>query len=160
MAAGEAALIVSEMRRAAAGLVERRRERFTSAYDLATSKRRMAEALERNRHHGIAEFTPAWHEQEGALVLEAVFDPPRRVLAMLRLASFAFLLLVAGSAWVIASADDHGALRFLLPMFTVMGVLGFPFVALGLASARSAREAQARKVIRAALGRDEEPRSR
>lgn len=145
---------MSEMRRAAAGLVQRRSERFTSAHDLATSTRRVSEALERNRHHGLAEFTPAWHEQDGAVVLEAVFDPPRRVLSMLRLASLAFLLLLAGSAWVIAAAEEYGALRFLLPMFTAMAVLGFPFVALGLASAREAREAQARKILGAALAAD------
>ena len=148
---------MSEMRRAAAGLVQRRSERFTSTHDLATSQQRVAQALQRNHHHGIAEFTAAWHEQDGIAVLEAVFDAPRRVLAMLRLASLAFVLLLAASAWVVSKGEDYGAMRFLLPMFTVMGVLAFPFVALGLASSRSAREAQACKVIRAALAADPPP---
>ena len=146
---------MSEMRRAAASLVEQRRERFTSAYDLAASQQRVAEALLRNQHHGIAEFTPAWREEDGVVILEAVFEPPKRVLRMLRMSSLVFMLLVAGSIWVVAADADHGALRFLLPMMTVLGVLGFPFVALGLASARSAREAQAAKVFRAALGPEE-----
>ena len=142
---------MSEMRRAAASLLERRVERYRSRHGLEASQSRLHEALARSQHHDLASFAPAWQEEDGRVVMQATFEPAPRVQLFLKLTSLVFVLLVAASAWVLMSEADYGALRFLLPLATVLGILGLPFVTLGIASARAAREAQARRAIRRAL---------
>ena len=142
---------MSEMRRAAASLLERRVERFESRHGLEVSRARLDEALARSQHHDLASFAPTWQEEAGKVVMQATFEPAPRVQLLLKLTSLVFVLLVAASAWVLLAEADYGALRFLLPLVTVLGILGLPFVTLGIASARAAREAQARRAIRRAL---------
>lgn len=141
---------MSEMRRAARALVERRTERFESRHDLETSQRRLAEALARARLATDATFVVAWEHAAGMPVLEASFLPSRRTLALLQATSVAMIALLALSAWVLARTQE-GAWRFLLPLFTVLAILALPFVTLGLASSREARESRIRRAIRVAL---------
>lgn len=148
---------MSEMRRAAASLVERRVERFESRHGLEASRSRLHDALQRAKLHGLVPLNESWHEEGGHAVLVATFEPSRRVKRFLELTSVVFVMLVGSSAWVLLSPEDQGTLRYLLPFATVLGVLGFPFVALGIASARAADEARLRKAIGVAL-RDEEER--
>src|SRR5688500_17200380 len=145
---------MSEMRRAAASLLERRTERYVSNHGLEESRQRLAQALARSQHHDLAAFTPRWSEEAGKVVLEVAYEPAKRVKLFLQLTSIVFALLLGASAWVLLSDADYGALGFLLPLGTVLGVLGFPFVTLAFASARAAREAQARRAIRRALEDD------
>ena len=46
---------------------------------------------------------------------------------------------------------ERGPAQFMLPLFTVLAILGLPFVALGLASQRDAAESRLRRAIRVAL---------
>ena len=46
---------------------------------------------------------------------------------------------------------EEGALAFLWPLTTALGILALPFVAVGLNSQREAAEAAIRKAIRVAL---------
>ena len=145
------------MRRAARALVERRTERFESRHDLATSRQRLAQALERARLAPSRTFEARWLEEDTGVILEAHFLPSRRTLAMLHGLSLAMVALVALCAWVLMKSDE-GALRFLLPLFTGLTVLALPLVSLGLASSREAVESRIRKAIRVALlDEDEKP---
>jgi hypothetical protein len=153
MGAREAARAVSEMRRAAASLVAHRTERFESAHGLAASKARLDAALDRARIARPWPFEARWSETP--VILEVGYAPSRAAKAFLNLASLAFVLLVAGSAAALMNSDNE-ALRFLLPLVTVLLVLGFPFVSLALASNRSALEARIRRAIRAALQDEDE----
>jgi hypothetical protein len=146
---------VSEMRRAAASLVQRRVERFESRYGLEESRSRVDDALARSQHHDLAFFVPEWNVEDGKVTLQANFEPAARIALVLRIASLAFVAMVAASAWVLLSAEDHGALGFLLPLATGLGVLAFPFVTLALASNRAAREAQVRRAVRRAIVEDD-----
>ena len=139
---------MSETRRSARELVAHRTERFESRHGREESERRLARALERVRDAG--DFGRTWLDENGTTVLQADFPPSRRVLRMLRLLSVAMLGLVAASVWVLRQPGE-GAERFLLPFFTVLCVLGLPFVTLGLGSARAAREARICRAIRVAL---------
>jgi hypothetical protein len=146
---------MSEMRRAAASLLEKRVERFESRYGLEESRARVDDALARSRHHDLAFFVPEWSVEEGKVTLQAAFEPAAGVPRMLRVTSLVFAALVAASAWVLLSAEDHGALRFLLPLTTALGVLALPFATLALASNRAAREAQVRRAVRRAIVEDD-----
>ena len=139
---------MSEMKRAAASLVEPRTERFESRHDLAVSQARFEAALERLRVPPRRPFDVRW--SEAPVVLEVTYPPSRRAQRFLKLASIAFVLLAAASGWALMKSD-HEALRFLLPLATVLLVLGFPFVSLAMASNRTAFEARMRKAIRVAL---------
>jgi hypothetical protein len=146
---------MSEMRRAARALVEHRTERFESRHGLETSQRRLARALERARLATGPPFQAAWLREGEATILEATFLPSRRTLTLLRTLSIAMFGLILLTAWILVQTQE-GAQRFLLPLFTALGTLGLPFVALGLASSREAREARIRRAIRVALQDEDE----
>jgi len=139
---------MSETRRSARELVAHRTERFESRHGREESEQRLARALERVRDAG--DFGRTWLDVDGTTVLQADFPPSSRVLRVLQLLSVGMLGLVAASVWVLRQPGE-GAERFLLPFFTVLCVLGLPFMALGLGSARAAREARICRAIRVAL---------
>ena len=157
MGAREAPHAVSETKRAARSLVESRHERFESHYDLATSRERVAAALQRAQVVAPWPFAEAWTEAQGRAVLELTYPPSASAQRFLRGMSIAFVLLIGASAWAIM-AEDSGALRFLLPLSTVLAVLGFPFVTLAIASTRDARESRIRRAVKAALAAPDEER--
>jgi hypothetical protein len=141
---------MSEMRRAARALVERRVESFESAYDETTSRERLARAL---GHAGLRTgptFRTDWREAQGKAVLDASFLPSPRTLWLLRALSLAMVAFIALTVWILMRPGE-GAERFLLPLFAVLTVLALPFLTLGLSSARAAREARLAKAIRVAL---------
>ena len=146
---------MSEMRRAARSLVERRSERFESRHDLATSRQRLDASLRRAGIERDATFELAWSEADGKAMLDVHFLPTRRIRRFLQMLSVGMVALVALSVWVLRRADE-GAQRFLLPLFTVLAILALPFVTLGLASSRAAQEARIRRAIRIALLDEEE----
>lgn len=141
----------------ARALVERRSETFESRYTLEESQARLAMALERERSAPSAELRTAWRSEGGRAILVAEFSPSPRVQRFLKLTSIVMMLLVASSAWMVLSEGEGRILRFLVPMFTVLAILGFPFVAVALGSQREADESRIRKAIRVAL-LDEETR--
>lgn len=140
---------MSDFRRAAASLLEPRTERFESRHGVEESRRRLKEALARLRPPPATRFVEAWSESGGKALLAATYEPSTVTRLFLHLASLGFVLLIAASAWALSRSE--GAARYLLPMVTVLGVLGFPFVTLGMSSARDAEESRIRRAIRAAL---------
>jgi hypothetical protein len=148
--------MASSMRRSAQALVEQRRERFTSRHPELESRRRLEQALTRaGVTAGPPRFETHWRTEEGHTILDAVFGPSPRVKAALEVLSIVMLALVVASIFTLASADPPPAL-YLLVVFTLLAILGAPFVALGLASQREADEAVIRRAIRAALVDGEE----
>ena len=139
---------MSEMKRAAKSLVERRTERFESVHDAAASKARVEAALDRARIERPWRFAARW--SESPVALEITHAPSGGAKAFLNAASIGFVLLVWASGWALLKSDNE-ALRFLLPLATVMLVLAFPFVTLAMASSRTAYEARVRKALRSAL---------
>jgi hypothetical protein len=143
--------MASEMRRSARALVEHRSESFASRHPLEESRARLAEALERAKIPASPQFRAAWRSDDGRAVLDAEFAPSPRSQRLLKLTSIVMLLLMVGSAWALLSPTEEPTLRFMVPMFTVLAILGAPFFALALASQREAAEARIRKAIRVAL---------
>jgi len=141
---------MSEMKQAAKSLVERRVERFESVFPLEESRARLASALQRARIAPDAAFVPHWTEEAGRAVLEAELLPSRGIHGLLRAISVGMLILVVASIYVYMTLAG-GALRFLLPLCTVLVILGFPIFTLGLNSQREARESRIRRAIRVAL---------
>ncbi|HZZ94476.1 MAG TPA: hypothetical protein VFE23_18075 [Usitatibacter sp.] len=141
---------MSDMKRAAQALVERRSERFESHHPLEESRRRLAAELERARVVPGAGFVPHWKEEGTRAVLEAEFLPPRGADLALKAASIAMLLLVVGSAYVLMTKRE-GSVHFLLPLVTLLAILGLPLVTLAFNSQREAHESRIRRAIRVAL---------
>jgi hypothetical protein len=141
---------MSEMRRAAKALVERKSETFESRYTLAESKARLEPAIAALRLGGATQFRPHWKSAGDKVLLEAEFLPSRRILRVLKVSSFVLMMLIVVSVWAAVSSEE-GALRFLVPLFTVLAILAFPFVALALSSNREAEESRIRRAIRKAL---------
>ena len=146
---------MSSMRSAAKGLVETRRERFESRHTLDESRRRLEAAAAKLAPLKSVRFTPSWTQDQGRAVLDAEFAPTAGTGRLLNALSIGMALLVAASAWAMI-ASDAGAASFLLPLITVLAILGLPFLALGLASQRDADESRLRKAIRVALLDEEE----
>jgi len=145
---------MSEMRRVARALVERRTERVESRHPLAESRQRLEAALGRARLEGASAFTHAWHDAGGKAVLDLSYAPPLRLQRMLQAISVVMVLALAATGWAIATQE--GAIAFLVPMVTVFAILGLPIVTLGLGSRRAAEEARIAKAIRVALLDEEE----
>jgi hypothetical protein len=144
--------MASETRRIAKALVERRIERFESRHPLDASKARLDAAISALDLGGATQFTPEWMVEQGKVRLDAQFAPSRRTHRRLQWTSIALTFLIAGSIWVVAAArEEEGAAAFLLPLFTALGILALPFVAVGLGSQREADEARIRRAIRRAL---------
>ena len=141
---------MSDMRRAARGLVEARSERFESRYPLEESQRRLAAVLAKTPVKHLR-FSSSWQSQGAEAALLAGFAPSPKTQALLKALSIGMALLVAASIWAWTSRESAGSVAFLLPIITVLAVLGFPFLVLGLASHREAEEARIRKAIRVAL---------
>ena len=135
-------------------MVERRVERFESRHPAPVSRERLQSRLAKaGRTPGVA-FTQRWFDDDGRAVLEAEFAPAPGTLRLLRLLSVSMALLLGASAWAIFSSQESGALRWLLPIFTALAILGVPLATAGLGSHRDADEARIRKAIRAALDED------
>jgi hypothetical protein len=141
---------MSEMRRAAKALVEHRTERFESRHPLAESKLRLDAAISKLRLGGATRFRPSWRDEDGKAILQAEFLPRARTQAVLTSCSLVLTSLVVASAWLLITTED-GALRYLVPLFTSLSILAFPFVALSLSSNREAEESRIRRAIRVAL---------
>lgn len=146
---------MSGMRSAAKGLVETRSESFESRHPEAGSRQRLQEALA-----GVPVrqtwLETRWESRGGRAVLVAQFKPSPRTQRFLKALSIGMALLVAASIWALASEEASGSTAFLLPMITVLAVLGLPFLILGLASQREADESRIRKAIRVALMDEQE----
>jgi len=147
--------MASETSRTARSLIAHRTERFESRHDLAQSQARLAAALPNARMEGRVVFTPQWKTEGAHAILEAGFSPPASTQRFLQVMSVALTALIAATVWG-AMTSTQPALTWLLPIFTVLTVLAFPFVFVAMGSNREAEEARIRKAIRVALV-DEDP---
>lgn len=141
---------MSEARRIARALLAERDESFATRHPLAQSQARLARALAAVPVRATR-FAHEWREEQGAPMLQVHFAPLARTRLWLRAMSVGLTILVACSAWVVASADEQRTLKILLPIFTVLAILAMPFVVVALGSQREAEEAQVRRAIRRAL---------
>ena len=141
---------MSEMKRAGRALVESRTERFESVHPLEESRSRLAAAMARAKVVPGGSFVPEWREEKGRAVLEATFLPPRGIHGLLRAISILLMALIAASVYVLMRYPA-GAVRFLLPAFTILSILALPIVTLALNSQREAHESRIRRAIREAL---------
>ncbi|MEO7811304.1 MAG: hypothetical protein ABIR73_04585 [Usitatibacter sp.] len=147
---------MSEMRRAARSLVESRTERFRSRHDAGESHRRLAAALETLRSRRAVRFAHAWEEEEGRPVLVATYSPAPKTQRFMSALSLGMALLVAASAWAMLSPEASRSITYLLPIITVLVILGAPLLILAMASNRAAEEAIIGKALRVALAVEEE----
>jgi hypothetical protein len=88
--------------------------------------------------------------------LDVRFAPAPRTRRFLQASSIVLMLLIATSAWVFIAPGEDRSVRFLVPLFAVLGILAFPFVAVALGSRREAEEARIRRAIRRALTDEDE----
>lgn len=146
---------MSGMRSAAKGLVETRSESFESRHPEAESRARLQRALAGVpvRQTGLE---TRWESRDGRPVLVATFKPSPTTQRFLEALSVGMALLVAASVWALVSEEAGGSSAFLVPMITVLAILGFPFLILALASQREADESRIRKAIRVALMDEDE----
>ncbi len=148
----------SEVRRVATALVETRTESFATHHPRVESEARLAGAIEtRKPRLSIIEVT--WADGVEGLRAEVQSRPAPSIRRFLIASSFVLTMLLVSSAWTILSADEPAAIKFLVPLVTVLGILAFPLIVVGLGSQREAEEASLRRAIRhALLDEDEFPR--
>lgn len=146
---------MSETTRTAKALIESHVERFESRHNLEESQQRLATSLKNAHLDGRVAFTPHWKSEGSATILEAAFDPAPKTQRVLKSLSIVITLLILAAVWAAISSSEP-ALAWLLPIFTVMVVLAFPFVFVAMGSNREAEESRIRKAIRVALV-DEDP---
>jgi hypothetical protein len=139
------------MRRAAKALVASRVETFETLHPLPISKQRLERSLAQLGAPRSLRLTGCWKAVEGREVYEATFRPAPGTKRFLHAFSLGLVLLIGASAWAIHSAEEGRALKFLLPMFTLLAVIAIPFVVYGFASHREAEEARIVRAIRGAL---------
>ena len=142
------------MRRSAKALVAVRTDAFESLHDAAASRARVAEALENVGRLRFTIYSGAWKSVDGKVIYEATFAPARGVQVFLQALALGLFLLIAASAWLILVSKEPPALRFAVPMFTVLAMFGMPLAVNAISSQREAEESRLTRAIRAAL-RDE-----
>jgi len=142
------------MRRSAKALVASRTEAFESLHDEAVSRERLAEALARLGRLRFTVHEGAWKNAGGVVTYEASFAPAPRVHRFLQALALGLFLLVGMSAWLILVSKEPPALRFGVPMFTVLAMFGMPLAVNAISSQREAEESRLTRAIRVAL-RDE-----
>ncbi len=158
---------MSETRQLARSLVEPEPVSFDSRHPRAESIERVRAAarafeLDLDGERVVitsrnARYEGKWEGSADALRLEGVFIPGKRVQGFLKATSAVMVLLMAASTWILWSGGDDSPARFLVPLVTLLAILGLPFVVTGMASAREADKSRIRKALRVALV-DEEVR--
>ncbi len=142
--------MASETSRIARALVAHRRESFASVHAREESRAR-AHAAIASVPLKRARLASAWRDDPAGLTLDVDFAPAPGVKRFLQASSVVLASLVASSAWAVMSAREDGVIAFLVPLATVLAVLGFPFVAVMMGSQREAEEARVATAIRRAL---------
>ncbi|HSN21384.1 MAG TPA: hypothetical protein VLS49_11940 [Usitatibacter sp.] len=144
-------MAASELRRAARALVATRTERFESLHDPQASRERLRAALERSGARRVLAFHGEWKTEDGKAAYEASFAPSPRVAFLLQALSIGLALLIAATAWLFYSGEGSRALRFLVPMSTLLTFVALPLVVQAMSSQREAEEARILRAIRVAL---------
>ena len=139
----------SEMRRAAKALVASRVETFEVPGSMDAARERVAGALSELGAPRALRYAGAWDTVEGRATYAATFAPDAATPRILNLIAIVIVLLVAGSAWTIATGT--GAFRFLMPMLAIFAILAMPIVVAALAARREAEESRITRAIRRAL---------
>lgn len=153
---------MSEMRKAARGLVATREEAFASAHSIEESVRRLKAALPGDEVAiaGVralrqrTAFDARWIAGD-PVQLAGTFLPTPRTPRFLQGLSLALTLLVAACAWAFIADDVALTLKAGLVTTTTFALLGFPFIALKLASDRGAEEQAIVRTIRKAFERED-----
>lgn len=143
--------MASQMRHATRQLLERRVEAIESPAPDEAMRERVRRAIENAGPLRAVRLHGEWREEDERWSYEAVFAPAPRNAIVLQGLSLALAMLLIGSAWVLAFASGAKALRFLLPFFTLLGMVALPLVVHALASQRGAEESRVTRSIRAAL---------
>ena len=175
--------MASETRRAAHALVATRSQNFPSRFSRAESMARLTAALgaietdsgqraavrgivaadrvvlafaRRLGHRSQCTFEGAWVADGEAVRLDGTFVPVGRTRRFLASTSVVLSILILASLWALFSPNQDASMKVLVPMITVLSILAFPFVVVAMASHREVEELAISKVVRKALGRDED----
>jgi hypothetical protein len=147
--------MASETSRIAKALVGSRTESFASRHSRAESESRLAAALASVRPTRLL-FEGRWREGPAGLVLDAEYRPAPGIKRFLQATSLVLVALIASSAWTIAASGEEGALAFLVPLMTVLAILGFPFVVVAIGAQRESEEARIARALKRALTDEDE----
>jgi hypothetical protein len=155
--------MASEMRRAAKALVEPHPHTIKSDYPPGEASKRLdqlADAIAEVSADNVVIRTPkgdhfvgTWRPSDGRYVLEGVFLPPPGTQRMLKGFAIALTLLLVATAWTFLTAQET-SLKVSTSLFTLLAILAFPYVIVGLSSQRSGREAAIARALQRALERE------
>jgi hypothetical protein len=145
---------MSEMRRIAAALVGTRTETFESRYGAEASRAKVDAALPKVDTQ-VTRVDLTWPPAAMPPRLEVRFSPGTKVGLFLRLASIVLTLAVLASIWLVMRGEET-SMRFLVPLMTVLAILGFPMAVLAIGSSRESDEARVVKAIRRAIVEEEQ----
>jgi hypothetical protein len=145
---------MSETRRMATMLVERRSEAFESRYGRDESARRLERAIAGFSPKGML-FETSWRDEAGRTWLDVSFAPSPRTRLFLNMASLVLMLMVGAALWSMFVPGETSAGQFLVVLAAALGILAFPLVAVAYGSRREAEEATLRRKIRRAIVEEE-----
>ena len=140
----------SEMRRVANALVETQSENFATRHPFAESKSRLDAAIA-SRKPRLSIVEAQWSESAEGPRAEVRTRPAPAVGRMLMASSIVLTLLIAASVWIVFAPGEATSAKFLVPLITLLGILGLPLVIVGLGSQREAENERLRRAIRHAL---------
>ena len=170
--------MASEIRRAAQALVATRPRSFPGHFSRADSVARLTAALgasvtqsgKRAAVRGVVTsdrvvlgfgrrlgersqccFEGKWIDEGNAVRLDGAFVPVGRTRRFLSSMSLVMSLLVIASLWAIFSPNQDASMKVLVPLFTVLSILAFPYVVVAMASHREVEEIAIAKVVGMAL---------
>jgi len=145
---------MSEMRRIAAAMVGTRTESFESRYGADETRARIATALPAVGTK-VTRMDLTWPPAAKPPRLEVRFSPGTKVSLFLRVSSIVITGAMLASVWLVMFGEET-PMRFLVPLMTVLAILGFPFVVVAIGSNRESDEARVVKAIRRAIVEEEQ----
>jgi hypothetical protein len=170
--------LASEIRRAAQALVATHTRSFPSRFSRAESVVRLTAALgaivtqsgKRAAVRGVVtadrvdlefgrqlgkrsqcSFKGAWSDDGEVVRLDGAFIPVARTRRFLSSVSLVMSLLILASLWAIFSPNQDATMKVLVPIFTALSILAFPYVVVAMASHREVEEQAIAKVVGVAL---------
>lgn len=174
--------MASEIRRAAQALVATHPRSFPSRFSRAESMSRLGSALgaivtqsgKRAAVRGVVAadrvalafgrrlgersqctFEGTWIADGEVVRLDGAFVPVGRTRRFLASMSMVMSLLILASLWAFFSPNQDASMKALVPIFTALSILAFPYVVVAMASHREVEELAIAKVVRQALEGEE-----
>lgn len=145
---------------AALGAIVTQSGKRAAVRGVVTAERVVLEFGRRLGERSQCSFEGAWIDEGNAVRLDGAFVPVGRTRRFLSSMSLVMSLLIIASLWAIFSPNQDATMKVLVPIFTALSILAFPYVVVAMASHREVEEMAIAKVVGMALAPEQEADAR